>query len=142
MNSPEGESSPKTKPKEAELFGGLVDLLKAQDVPLAHDILFKSRLAAEFVGSGSLLKALEEAGILPQTDVGNPYDIATHPQEFEKWYEEHPEEAAQFHAAMDERTKAMRYIYLGTVLGDLFGNSLYPDHEYIIAPRRKKSSQR
>jgi len=140
MNTPESNSLPNPEQKEPDPFDTFVEFLKNQDDPLAYEILFQSRLAVEYVGKGTLLTALEEAGILPETNFGNPFNMYDQPEEYQQWFEKHPDEEAQFHAAMAEQEKALRYLYLGTVIGDRFGKSMYPKHNYLIPRQRKKRS--
>jgi hypothetical protein len=140
METSEGAPVPGKEERQQQRFDALVNLLQDQDHPLAWETLFVSRLNVEYVGNGTVLSALEQAGILPDTKCGNPHDPRRNPQEFEQWFEDHPDNKAQFLEAKDEQEKALRYLYLGTIIGERYGKNMYPNHEYFMPRKSKRQS--
>ncbi len=93
---------------------------------------------AEELEATGLFDELEQAGVLPTTPDPNPFDDELEGAQPEQWWEEHPEKRDELLRTLGQRDQALRHLYIGAILGHLFG----PGSNQICEARSKAFLQR
>jgi hypothetical protein len=119
------ERRPKTevpKPKEAARIETTIQLLKGittEDVAI---------FGLELHQTG-LLSKLEESLIIPAAHDPNPHGFEVEREAHERWWNDHPAEGARFESEWEARTSALKYLYIGVLLGNLFPTWFLPQSD-------------
>ena len=93
----------------------LIDLFR-QEYRGAGHLAFAKELEAT-----GLFDELEEAGVLPTMPDPNPLDDEIEVAQPEQWLEKHSDEQDELVQTLEQRDQALRYLYVGAILGHLFG---------------------
>jgi hypothetical protein len=93
----------------------LIDLFREEYHGAGH-LAFAKQLEAT-----GLFDELEQAGVLPTTPDPNPFDDELDGAQPEQWWGEHPEEQEKLVRTLEQRDQALRHLYIGAILGHLFG---------------------
>lgn len=99
-------------------------LQKVGGHPAHYSLYFELKLYG-----AELLSRLEEAGIVPTAEDPNPFPHELEEKQHEKWWGEHPKEREMFIKNCERREDALRYLFVGAVLGRLLGDELFPEDE-------------
>lgn len=103
----------------------LVPFLKTEFTFPAIDTYIEARF--ERVG---LLSILEQAGVLPQLEDPNPYDLEHETAAYEQWWAQHPDEQDVFIARLEERQLLLKYLHIGAIVGYITGRDLYSGRDF------------
>ncbi len=94
---------------------GALEFLRRVNLSSIYPDYFEIRLDELGLTTG-----LEEMGVLPVVHDLNPFDPELQQDAHTQWAEGHPKESKLFRQQIANRDQALRYIFIGAILGNVY----------------------